>query len=62
MSYTVFRYINGISLNEPEYLLDGEDGDIMKFETKENALEFLGLSSEDEMTEDYGLFFGEDDE
>lgn len=36
----VGRHINNIQLNELEYLLD-EEGEIMQFESKSNAIDFL---------------------
>ena len=36
----VGRHINGITLNDLEYLLD-ENGDIMKFKSKEHAISYL---------------------
>ena len=36
----VGRHINGITLNDLEYLLD-ESGDIMKFKSKEHAVRYL---------------------
>ena len=45
----VGRHINGITLNDLEYLLD-EDGDVMEFDNKEEAVEFLknaGFSDDD---------------
>ena len=45
----VGRHIEGISLNDLEYLLD-DNGEIMKFPTKEHAIRYLrahGLSDEE---------------
>lgn len=35
------RHINGITLNDYEYLLDGASGDIVEFESDESAKAFL---------------------
>jgi hypothetical protein len=46
---TVGRYINGISLNELEYLLD-ENDDVMEFANEEEAKTYLrnaGVSEEE---------------
>jgi hypothetical protein len=39
--FLIGRPINGISINGLEYVLDGEDGDVIEFETEEKAKEFL---------------------
>jgi hypothetical protein len=44
------RFINSICLNPLEYLLDGPDGEKMKFKTKADAKNFLrehGIRNED---------------
>lgn len=54
----IYRAIGGISLNGREWVLDGH-GDIMKFKTHEDALNFLkantNIKNETDM-EDYGLW------
>lgn len=43
------RHVNGITINPLEYILD-EDGDVMEFNTKEEAVEFLrdnGITDEE---------------
>jgi len=42
MSYIVGRPIEGISINGDEWLLD-DDGEVMEFETHEEAVKFLGV-------------------
>lgn len=45
----VARHIEGITINDYEYLLD-ENGDVMKFRTKEHAISYLkenGVSDEE---------------
>ena len=57
---SVYRYINGISLNGREYLLDEENKEL-KFSNKEQAFNFLsdgGIKAKDEEElEDYGIYF-----
>lgn len=56
----IYRYINGISLNGREYLLDEENKEL-KFDNKEQALNFLsdgGVEAKDEEElEEYGIYF-----
>jgi hypothetical protein len=40
MKITVSRSINGISINGDEYLLD-EEGELLEFETVEEAVQFF---------------------
>lgn len=52
------RYINGISLNELEYVLESEDGDYKHFDSIESAKQFLreaGVDDEDEL-DDYFVY------
>jgi len=45
----VGRHVNGITINPLEYVLD-EDGDVMEFNTKKEAVEFLmdnGITDEE---------------
>jgi len=44
----VGRHINGITLNGYEYLLTEEDGDIMLFDSEEQAKQFLLKQGETE--------------
>lgn len=61
--YGIWRYINGISLNGGEWLLDDEDGDIRMFSDRADALAFLhslGVEgTEDEIGDEEGVFIGE---
>lgn len=41
MKVCIGRAIEGISLNGLEYLLDSEGGEIMEFDSKESAKQFL---------------------
>lgn len=61
--YGIYRYINGISLNGGEWLLDGEDGDIRMFNHKDEAIAFLnsqevGIYGDEEEIEEQGIFIG----
>lgn len=60
--YGIYRYINGISLNGAEWILDSEDGDIRTFSHKDEAVAFLnssGVCGDEEDIEEQGLFIGE---
>jgi len=60
--YGIYRYINGISLNGAEWILDSEDGDIRTFPHKDEAVAFLnssGVYGDEEDIEEQGLFIGE---
>ena len=61
----IYRYINHISLNGREYLLD-EENKQLKFSNKEQALTFLndgGVNAKDEEElEEYGLYFETEEE
>jgi len=39
--FVISRFINGICLNDKEYVLDAPEGNVMKFKTYEDAVEFL---------------------
>jgi len=56
----IYRYINDISLNGREYLLD-EEGKELKFDNEEQAFNFLsngGIEAKnEEELEDYGIYF-----
>lgn len=63
MYYGIYRYINGISLNGAEWLLD-DDCNIRTFEHKDDALAFLnsqevGVYGDEEDIEEQGIFIGE---
>lgn len=59
--YGIYRYINGISLNGGEWVLDDES-DIRTFTHKDEAIAFLnsrGVLGDEEKIEEQGLFIGE---
>lgn len=62
----IYCYPYGISLNPREWALDGEDGDVMLFNTSSEALDWLNNTCPKHMTEeDYarqGVHIGEYDE
>jgi len=59
--YEIFRYINNISLNPREYILDDE-GNQMLFDSAEDALAFMNkhisppVANVDELGDEYGMF------
>ena len=62
---TIYRYINGISLNGREYVIDEED-QILKFTNEKQALNFLsdgGVEAKnEEELEDYGIYLEREEE
>lgn len=61
--FAVYRHPYGISLNGREYALDGPDGNIMEFESREaaigwaNSVSNIGaVADEEAMNEELGLF------
>ena len=60
LSLSIYRYINDISLNGKEYLLDEENKEL-KFDNKEQAFNFLsdgGIEAKnEEELEEYGIYF-----
>ena len=60
LSLSIYRYINDISLNGKEYLLDEENKEL-KFSNKEQAFNFLsdgGIKAKnEEELEEYGIYF-----
>ena len=62
---TIYRYINGISLNGREYVIDEED-QILKFTNEKQALNFLsdgGVEAKNgEELEDYGIYLEREEE
>ena len=50
--YYISRAINGISINGDEYLLD-DNNEIMLFESKKEALNFIGATNEEELHENF---------
>jgi len=60
--YGIYRYINGISLNGAEWVLDEEESDIRMFTHKDEAIAFLnssGVQGDEEGIEEQGIFIGE---
>jgi len=62
-NFAIYRHPFGISLNGREYALDGPDGDIMEFESREAALKWAGsicpdvdVTDEEVLNEEVGLF------
>ena len=57
---SIYKYINDISLNGKEYLLDS-DGEILLFSSEDKAFKFLTESGievkNEEDLEDYGIYF-----
>jgi hypothetical protein len=57
---SIYRYINNISLNGKEYLLD-EENQVLKFTNEKQAFNFLsdgGVEAKDEEElEEYGIYF-----
>lgn len=53
--FGVNRFINGICLNDKEWLLH-DDGSLMKFDTESQAREFLGIAPDEDAYEEYGIF------
>ena len=63
MSYVVYRYINGISLNGAEYIMQDDDhSKVRVYATKEEFLTEHNIADENAMEENYGLYFGESNE
>jgi hypothetical protein len=62
---SIYRYINDISLNGREYLLD-EENQILKFNNEKQAFNFLsdgGIEAKDEEElEDYGIYLEREEE
>ena len=60
---SIYRYINDISLNGREYLLD-EDNETLLFSSEDKAFEFLtknGIEvNNEEDLEDYGIFLNKE--
>ena len=61
--FAIYRHPFGISLNGREYALDGPDGDIMEFESREAAIGWASsvsnigpVADEEAMNEELGLF------
>ena len=62
-NFAIYRHPFGISLNGREYALDGPDGDIMEFESREAALKWANsicpdveVTDEEVLNEEVGLF------
>lgn len=59
MGIVIARHINGITLNDYEYLLD-ENGNVREFKDKREAIDFLLDAGEDEdYIEDYKFLVSE---
>ena len=61
MTVRAFRFVNDICLNDKEFLLDEEDGEILLFETTQDAIDYLmdndvPAKTEDEFME-LGIYF-----
>jgi hypothetical protein len=61
--FAIYRHPYGISLNGREYALDGPDGDIMEFESREAAIQWadsicpdVDVTDEEVLNEELGLF------
>tara|TARA_R110000824_G_scaffold8691_5_gene39148 strand:+ start:1136 stop:1393 length:258 start_codon:yes stop_codon:yes gene_type:complete len=66
MKWYVGRFINGICLNDFEYVLDGKDGEPMEYPDKWEALEFLKNNTGEDLTaleyeEVYGYYIVDED-
>ena len=66
MSYAIYTYPEGISLNGRSYVLDSEGGDVLSFNHINEIFEFLQANgiyvrTEDEM-EEQGLFIEDEEE
>jgi len=65
MSFAVYRHPYGISLNGREYALDGEDGNVLEFNSRDDALQWadsiapIEVTDEETMNEELGLFIEE---
>jgi hypothetical protein len=55
---TIYKHINGISLNGKEWLLDSNNN-ILKFKTKQDALNHIGFVSETE-AESNGIYLNKE--
>ena len=62
----IYRFPYGISLNPREWALDGEDGEIMTFDSVSSALSWINNINGEELTEDQwadcGVHFGDVEE
>lgn len=66
MSYIVYSYPEGISLNGRQYLLDDNTHEIKEFASISDVFTFLnnkgvGASTLDELEVDFGIFITEDE-
>jgi hypothetical protein len=61
MAYIISRFQEGISLNPREFVLD-ENDELMKFETYDEAKEFLLEAGIDESEIDNGVYIDEEEE
>ena len=62
---SIYKYINNISLNGKEYLLD-EENQVLKFTNEKQAFNFLsdgGVEAKDEEElEEYGIYLQREEE
>jgi len=59
--YQIGRHINNITLNDYEYILDGEGGNVLEFESAKKAVDWLNSQtgetlSQEDYEEDYGYY------
>ena len=59
MKYTISRFVNGICLNDKEFVLD-DDGEVRQFDLDE-ALDLMGYQSVEDAEEDW-IFIEKEDE
>lgn len=62
----IYSFPHGITLNPRQWALDGEDGEIMTFDSVSSALSWFNNIHGEDMTEDdwaeYGIHFGDVEE
>ena len=62
-NWVISRYQEGICLNPKEYILDGDDGEVMEFDSVQGALDHLNkhggleqeVTNEEEAYDIYGV-------
>jgi hypothetical protein len=63
MKIGIYSFPHGITLNPRQWALDGEDGDIVNFDSVETALSWINRKNGEELTEDdwaeHGIHFGD---
>ena len=55
MGYAIYKFINDISLNGREYVLDAPDGDVMIFGKQEDAISYIKKAFKDMPDDEEGL-------